>query len=151
MLKDRIVSDLKTAMLSGDKQRAEALKLLKSAILYKEVETGVRETGLDDQTVITILTKEAKKRSEAAVMYQKGDHSEQAQQEQYEHDLIQEYLPAQLTDEELARAVQEVISQAGEVTSKDMGRLIGLVKNRVGAGADGGRIATAVKKGLKAE
>ncbi len=76
MLKDRINQDLKTAMLSGDKTRVEILKMLKTAIMYKEVELGVRETGLSEEQVIDVLTKEAKKRLDASTMYEQAGNAE---------------------------------------------------------------------------
>jgi hypothetical protein len=151
MLKDKIVSDLKTAMLSGDKQRAEALKMVKSAILYKEVESNVREAGLADEQVIETLLKEAKKRAEAAEMYKNADRAEQAASEQYEYDLIKEYLPAEMTDEALADLVKQTVADAGDVTMKDMGKIIGQVKAKAGNSADGGRIASMVKQTLEAQ
>jgi len=148
MLKSRIDSDLKAAMLSGDKQRANALKLLKSAILYKEVELGVREAGLEDEQAIDVLTKEAKKRAEAADMYENAGRVEQSEGEKFELAVISEYLPEQLSDDELILVVEAAIAEAGEVTIKDMGRIIGAVKGKVGSSADGGRIAQLVKEKL---
>lgn len=145
MLKDQILSDLKAAMLSGDKQRTEALKMLKSAITYKEVELGNRDSGLTDEQAIEVLTKEAKKRADAKTMYQQAGRSEQAAAEQYEEELIRAYLPAQATDEEIQAVIDEAIAGMGDVTMAQMGQVIASVKAKLGQSADGGRIATLVK------
>ena len=92
MLKDKIDSDLKTAMLSGDKTRVEILKMLKTAILYKEVELNLREEGLSDEQTIDVLSKEAKKRLDAADMYEKAGNNEKAQAERDEQLVVSEYL-----------------------------------------------------------
>jgi len=148
MLKDRIATDLKSAMLSGDKTRAENLKMLKSAILYKEVETGARDEGLADEQIVDVLTKEAKKRLDAAEMFDKAGNAEKAAAERAEHALIGEYLPEQMSDDEITTAATTIIAEAGEVSMKDMGKIIGLVKAKVGNTADGSRVAAIVKQKL---
>lgn len=148
MLKDRIQSDLKTAMLSGDKQRASALNMLKGAILNQEIADGTREAGLTDEQVIAVLTKEAKKRADAAVMYEQAGRSEQAAAERFEQEVISEYLPKQATDEEIQAVVNEVIAGMQEVSMQQMGQVIGAVKAQLGQTADGSRIASLVKEKL---
>lgn len=149
MLKDKINSDLKAAMLSGDKQRVDALKMLKTAITYKEVELGNRDAGLGDEQVIEVLTKEAKKRADAAKMYEDAGRTEQAAAEKFEHKLISEYLPAQASDEEIKVVVEEVVASMGEVNISQMGQVIGGVKAKLGQTADGARIASLVKEKLQ--
>lgn len=148
MLKDKIAADLKTAMLAGDKTRVDALKMIKSALLYKEVELGLREAGLSDEQAIAVLTKEAKSRQDAAKMYKEAGDNNKAAAETAEFELISEYLPEQISDKDLELVVENTIKNAGEVTIKDMGRIIGIVKKEVGASADGGRIALVVKQRL---
>ena len=148
MLKDTINADLKTAMLSGDKTRVETLKMLKSAILYKEVELGVRDSGLTDEQTIDVLTKEAKKRQDAAGMYTQAGNIEKAKAELIEQAVAREYLPAQISDQELEVIIDEIVASSGEVTMKDMGRIIGAVKAKVGSTADGSRVSSIVKQKL---
>lgn len=145
---DTIGADIKAAMLAGEKETAEALKMLKSALLYKEVELGVRDSGLNDEQAIEVLNKEAKKRKEAVEMYKSGGRDEQAEKEQFELSLLEKYLPAQMSDEELEAKITEVISGLGDVSIKDMGRVIGAVKAQVGSSADGARVAVLVKEKL---
>lgn len=150
MLEQKIAADLKAAMLAGDTPRVEALKMLKSALLYKAVELGARDTGLTDEQVIDVLGKEAKKRLDAAQMYEQAGNAEKAVAETAEHELIGQYLPKQMSDDELAELVGHVIAEAGEVSIKDMGRVIGAVKQKAGNLADGSRIASLVKQKLSA-
>lgn len=146
MLKDRLTQDIKAALLAGDKARAEVLKMIKSAILYEEVAKGVRDIGLSDQEIQVVLAREAKKRAESAAMYQKAEEHERADTERIEKEIIEEYLPQQLGDAELAEAVQQAIDAAGD--DVQMGRIIGAVKAKVGQTADGSRIAAMVKQKL---
>ncbi len=148
MLKDVLASDLKAAMLSGDKERVEALKMLKTAITYKEVELGTRDTGLTDEQVIDVLTKEAKKRGDSAVMYEQAGRTEQGAHERFEQELIAKYLPAQASDEDIQSAINEVITTIAEPSMQQMGQVIGGVKAKLGQSADGSRIATLVKQTL---
>lgn len=147
-LKQQIDADLKQAMLSGDKVLTTTLRGLKSAILYAEVAANRRDEGLADDEIIALLTKEAKKRQESADLYQQGGNDESAQAELAEKQVIGGYLPAQMTDEDLATAVEQAIADAGATTQQDMGKVMGLVKQTVGASADGGRIASLVKEKL---
>ncbi|HUC89920.1 MAG TPA: GatB/YqeY domain-containing protein [Patescibacteria group bacterium] len=149
MLKQRIDQDLKTALLSGNKVLATTLRGLKSAILYVEVAKGAREQGLGDDEIITILAKEAKKRQESADLYIQGGSQERAQAELDEKKAIEQYLPAQISDEELGRIVDEAIAEVGASGPQAMGQVIGLVKQKAGASADGARIANSVKERLK--
>lgn len=148
MLKQLIEDDLKSAMLSGNSDVIEALKMVKAAILNKEVELGVRDKGLSDDQIIDLLSKEAKKRLESSTVYADAGREDQAKSEKAEYDLIQKYLPEQMSEQELETLVNQTISDMGEVTLKDMGRVIGAVKSKAGATADGGKIAELVKQQL---
>jgi uncharacterized protein YqeY len=148
MLKDKLQSDLKAAMLSGDKLRASTLNMLKSAVLNQEIADGVREQGLSDEAVVSVFSKESKKRLDAAQMYSDSGNEEKAEAERAEQRIISEYLPAQLTEDQLSVIVNEIISANGDVSMKDMGKLIGQVKAKVGNTADGALIATMVKQKL---
>lgn len=145
-IKEQLDADLKTAMLGGDKIMATTLRGLKSAILNVEIAKGNRETGgLNDQEIIELFSKEAKKRQESADLYVQGGNQEKADAELLEKRVIETYLPQQLSDEELQVVVDKVAEQLGGITQAQMGQAIGLVKAQIGAAADGGRIAAAVK------
>ncbi len=149
MLKQRIDQDLKTALLSGDKVLATTLRGLKSVILYEEVAKGTREQGLSDEDIIVLFAKEAKKRQESADLYKQGGSDEKAQAELNEKKIIEAYLPQQLSDDELIQIVDAAIKELGANGPQFMGQVIGLVKQKVGATADGARVAAQVKERLK--
>jgi uncharacterized protein len=146
MLKERLTDNIKTAMLGGDKDRVEVLRGLKAAILHEEVAKGIRDTGLSDDAIQQVLAREVKRRIEAADIYAKNDRQELADKELAQKAIIEEFLPKQLTDDELAEVVASAIAEVGE--GAHMGQIIGAVKAKVGQSADGGRIAAAVKQKL---
>lgn len=146
MLESKIEQDLKTALLGGDKKRAEVLRGLKSVLLNEKIAKGLREAGLGDDQVLTLIGKEVKKRNESAEMYIAAGATDRAEAELSEKAILEEYLPAQMSDEELAAVVDAIISDLG--ANVQMGQAIGAVRQKVGASADGGRIAAAVKAKL---
>lgn len=148
MLKARIDQDLKAALLAGDKVLATTLRGLKSVILYAEVAQGSREQGLSDDAIIALFSKEAKKRQESADLYKQGGNEEKAVAELAEKKVIEAYLPAQLSDEELVHLVDEAIQEVGASGPAAMGQVIGLVKQKTSGQADGARIAQLVKERL---
>ena len=140
--------DIKTALLGGDKVTAETLRGLKAALLSVKVEQGKRETGLSDDEVVAVLSKEAKKRQESADLFSQGGNQEKAAAELTEKALIEKYLPAQLSEEEIAKLVDETIAASGATDPQAMGKVIGAVKAKTGASADGSVIARIVKERL---
>jgi uncharacterized protein YqeY len=148
MLKQQLDKDLKVALLSGDKDRATTLRGLKSVILYAEVAKGLREEGLPDDEILVLFAKEAKKRQESADLYTKGDSPERASKELAEKAIIEEYLPQQMSDEELKSLIEMVVSELGVSTMQQMGQVIGAVKQKTEGRADGSRIAQFVKERL---
>lgn len=148
-LKRTLDQDLKNALLSGDKLKVDTIKLVKSVILNEEIAQGKREQGLDDQSVIACLKKEAKKRSEAAEMYNKAGAKDRAEQEIAEASIISDYLPAAMSEAEIVRLVDEVAKKYDGITQKNMGQVIGEVKSISDGSADGGQIAKIVKERLE--
>ena len=148
MLKTQIDQDLKSALLAGDKTLTTTLRGLKSVILYAEVAKGAREQGLSDDEIVMLLTKEAKKRQESADLYRQGGNEEKALAELSEKQVIEKYLPAQLSVEEIGKVIDQVISELGVTTMQGMGQVIGTVKAKVGASADGAVVAKLVKERL---
>jgi len=147
-MQEQIDKDLKQALLSGDKPKAETLRGLKSALLNEAIAQNARDSGLSDELIQKTLAKESKKRQEAADLYKQGGSAERAEQELAEKAIIDAYLPEQMGEAELAVIVDEEISKAGQPTTQDMGRIIGAVKARTAGQADGGLIAKLVKEKL---
>lgn len=147
-IKQRIDSDLKSAMLAGDKQLVTTLRTLKSALQYAEVATGTREQGMSDEAVIALLQKEAKKRQESADLYTRGGNQQKAEAELQEIAVISRYLPTPLSDEELSELVDRAVQELDEVTPQAMGKVIARVKEMSEGRADGSRVAGMVKERL---
>ncbi len=150
MLEDKLEQDLKTALLAHDAQRVSVLRGLKSVLLNVKVAEGKRESGLADDQVLGIFAKEAKKRQESADLYKQGGDEDRASAELAEKAIIEEYLPEQMSEEELAGLVDEAIQATGADGPKDMGKVIGQVRAKAGAGADGSLIARLAKEKLGA-
>lgn len=143
-LQQQITDDLKTAMKARDKDATGALRMLLAAMKNTAVELGRGPQGdLTDDEVQKLLTTERKKRDEAATAFADGDRPEQAAKERAEAELIAGYLPAQLTDEELAAIVAEVVDEVGPEAG--IGPLMKASMARVGTSADGKRVQAAVR------
>ena len=147
-MQDQIEKDLKEAMLSGDKQQAETLRGLKSAILNETINQNSRDTGLSDEQIQKILARESKKRREAADLYKQGGSDERADAELTEKAIIDGYLPEQMNESEIAQLVDQAISNTGAAGPQDMGKVIGAVKAQAAGSADGTLIARITKEKL---
>lgn len=143
MLKDQLDSDIKKAMLGGDKQTALVLRSLKSEIRNAEINT---QSDLDDAAILKILSKESKKRQEAADLFMQGGASDRAENERAEKKIIDAYLPEQLQESEIQALIDNVCAEIGEVSVKDMGRIIGSVNKQAAGRADGALVAKLVKQ-----
>ncbi len=151
MLKETINADLKAAMLAGEKHQASVLRDLKSAILNREVAEGKRDEGLSDDEVIAVFKKEQKTRRESLDVYKNAGEDARADEEQYQLDIIERYLPEEMSEEDVRKTVKEVIvsmSESESLTMKDMGKVIGSVKSQA-SNADGSMIARIVKEELQ--
>lgn len=149
MIKSQIEQDLKVALLSGDKVKVTTLRGLKSAILYAEVAKGKRDVGLSEDETIAVLAKEGKKRQESADLYIQGGNQEHADAELEEKRLIDGYLPKPMSEQELNALIEDCVMDLGTVTIKDMGTIIGEVKSKAGASADGALVAKLVREKLQ--
>jgi uncharacterized protein YqeY len=146
-LKERLQADLTAAMKSRDELVTSTLRMARAAVLNAEV-AGSAAVELTDDQVVDVLRAEAKKRAEAAELYAAAGRAESAAKERAEREIIERYLPAAMSDTELEAVVAEEIARAaaaGITGPKAMGAVIKAVRERVGAGADGARIAAAVK------
>lgn len=148
MLEQRLEQDIKAALLDGNAVRVTTLRGLKSTLLNVKVATGKRDSGLSDEEVIPILSKEAKKRQESADLYVQGGSQDRADKELAEKAVIEEYLPKQLSEDEISEIISEVISETGATEQKDMGKVIAGVRAKTAASADGSIIARLTKEKL---
>lgn len=148
-LKDKITADLKSAMLAKNEAKVTVLRGIKSAILDAEVAAGKREEGLSDEEIQKLLMKEVKKRKEAIEVYEANGRGDLVESEKFEKNVIEEYLPKQLSESEISAKIDEVMTTLGEGEIAQVGIIIGKVKMIVGSAADGATIARLVKEKIK--
>ena len=148
--KDRIKADITEAMKAREEAKLSTLRMVLSAIQNAEV-AGDEAIVLTDDQVIKVLQSEAKKRAESAQIYADAGRTEAAAKERAELVVIEAYLPAAMSDDEVAAIVADEIAKAaaaGQTGGKAMGVVVKAVRDRVGSGADGGKIAALVKGAL---
>lgn len=145
-LKQQIDLDIKKAMLAKNKDELTALRSIKSAILLAETEKGAGGINLSDEVEMKLLTKAAKQRKESAELFQKEGREDLAIKEKLELEIISRYLPEQVSKEELTTAIQQIISQTGVTSVKEMGKVMGLASKQFAGKADGKEIANIVKQ-----
>lgn len=146
-LKQTLQSDLNQAMKSRDKVTAGALRMTIAAVKTAEVSGDTAKELTDDET-LKVITKEAKKRREAADAYDAANRPELAEQERAELVVLEKYLPAQLSDAELDQMVAEAVTESGATSMGGMGNVMKILQPKIAGRADGGKIAAAVKRAL---
>ncbi len=149
MIKQQLESDLKAALLAGEKQKAMALRGLKSAVLYEEVALGKKESGLSDEEIAKVFGRELKKRQEAAELFRQGGNNEKADSELAEAKLIQAYLPEQISEEQLREAVKAEVAKLPSREPKMIGQVIGAIRGRFPGQVDGAAAARIAKEELE--
>jgi uncharacterized protein len=138
---EQVQADTRAAMKAGERDRVAALRLLANALQQEA------KVGGDDE--VGVLQRERKKRLEAAEAFRKGGSEDRAAAEEAESELIEGYLPEQLSDEELGELVSSAIEEAGATEAREMGKVMSLVMPRVQGRADGKRVSGAVRERLE--
>ncbi|MFD0900208.1 GatB/YqeY domain-containing protein [Actinomadura sediminis] len=146
-LKEKLETDLSAAIKGRDDVRTRTLRMALTAVKNEEV-AGKQVRVLSDDDVVKVLTREAKKRREAAAAFDEAGRTESAQAERDEGVVLEEYLPAQLGDEELAALVADAIAESGAAGPRAMGQVMKIVNPKVAGRAEGGRVAAEVKRQL---
>jgi uncharacterized protein len=139
---EQVQADVRTAMKAGERERAAALRMI--------VDSLQQDAKLGKGDEVAVLQRERKKRLEAADAYREADRAEQAQAESSEAELIEAYLPAQLSDEELAELVDAAVAETGASEQKQMGQVMSALMPKLGGRADGKRVSAAVRERLGA-
>lgn len=142
---DRISNDIKGAMLAKDKVRLETLRGIKKEFLEAKTAKGADGTLTDDQAT-KIMAKMVKQRKETAQIYAEQNRPELAENELAEAAVIEEYLPKQLSDEELTARPKEIIAQTGATSAKEMGKVMGVASKALAGQADGKVISAKVRE-----
>lgn len=143
MLKEKLLSDLKTAMKEKNVNRKNAVQMVRTAILQIEKDKGIEVT---DEQIIEIIAKEVKKRKDSLPDFERANRQDLIDQINEEIRALEEYLPKQLTDEELEEKVKKIVEEVGATTIKDMGKVMKVAKEQIGTAADGRSINEVVKE-----
>lgn len=144
-MEEKLKQDLKQAQFNRDELKVSTLRLLLSEITNVRIRLG---EGFGEQAILTVIQKEVKKRKESAEAFRGGNREELAQKEDSERQVLEQYLPAQLSQEELGLMVDEAVSLTGASSLSDMGKVIGLVMGKAQGRADGGQVSQLVKDKL---
>jgi uncharacterized protein YqeY len=149
MIRDDIKAATITAMKSGDKAATGTLRLIQAAIKNRDIELRGSDKAPDDDALVTeVLQKMIKQRRESVELYRKGGREELAAAEEAEIAVIERFLPAQLSDEDARAAIAAIIAETGASSMKDMGRVMALVKERLGSAIEPARESCLVKAAL---
>jgi uncharacterized protein YqeY len=141
----RIEEELKAARLARDDERRDALSLVLNALRNAQKELG---RALTEEESLQVLQRERKRRAEAAEAFRAGGREEQARHEEYELDVLEEFMPEQLSEEELEEIIDDVISEVGATSIRDLGRVMAGVMHQVSGRADGSVVNQLVKEKL---
>ena len=144
-LKDRITEDMKAAMRAKDSERLGTIRMITAAIKQREVDERIT---LDDVQVLSVLEKMIKTRKESVVQFQQGGREDLVAKEQKEIDLLQAYLPAQLSEAELDALIAQSIAEAGATSIKEMGKAMALLKQKAAGRADMSAVSAKLKAKL---
>ena len=145
-LKEQITNDMKTAMRNKETDRLNAIRLLLAAIKQKEVDERIE---LTDANIVSIIEKMIKQRKDSITQYEVAKREDLVASETFEMKLLQTYMPEQLSDDEIASAVQEAVQVTGASGPQDMGKVIAYLKNQLAGKADMGKVSGLVKAALQ--
>ena len=146
-LKETLKSDLTEAIRSSDKVLSGTIRMVLTAITNEEV-AGKEARVLSDEEIIVVLSREAKKRREAAEAFEGAGHPQKAALEKSEGEVIAKYLPAQLTADEVKQIIADAIASTGAAGPADMGKVMGAIKAKIAGKADGALVSSLVKESL---
>lgn len=148
MLKDIIQEDLKNAMRAKDEQKLSTVRLLKSALQYFEIQKGGAGYEATDEDVVEVVGREIKKRRESIEMFEKGNRQELADKEKRELEVLQTYLPEQMSEDDIRALVATTIATIGATSMQDMGKVMGVLSEKTKGKAEGSLVSSIVKEKL---
>ncbi len=144
-LKTRLVDDMKAAMRGKDSARLEVIRMLRAAIQRKEVDDQVE---LHDDEVLVVIQKQIKQAKDSITQFEQGNRQDLADKEKFGLEVMQKYMPEQLSAEELQALVTQALAATGAESIKDMGKVIGMLKPKVQGRADMGQLSQMIKSAL---
>ncbi len=146
--KEKIDADVKDAMRARAAERLSVLRMLKSALMNAAIEKGGAGTELEDAEAMAVVRKEVKKRQDSVAGFEKGGRQELADKERAEIEILNEYLPAQLSDEDLTALVSAAVAEVGATSRKDMGAVMKVANAKADGRADGKALSSEVQRQL---
>lgn len=145
-LKNRIQDDMKAAMRAREQQRLDAIRFLLAAIKQREIDDRI---ALDDAQILTVIEKQIKQLKDAITQYKEAGRDELAQKEAFALELLQTYMPTQLSNGELETIIKTTITETGATSIRDMGKVMGALKTKIQGQADMGKVSSKVKELLE--
>lgn len=146
-LKEQLQEDMKAAMRGGDKRRLGVIRLIMAAVKQREVDERIE---LDDTQLVAVLDKMAKQRRESIEQFEKAGRDDLVEQESFELDVLKSYLPEQLGDAEIDGLITEAIAASGASSMKDMGKVMGMLRDKLQGRADMSAVSGKIKARLSA-
>lgn len=146
MDKQKLRDELKASMIAKDELRTSVLRMLLSSLNYYEIQKGGAGYEADQEDVLTIIQKEVKQRKDSIEQYTNANRKELAEKEQKELEILNVFLPEQMTEEEVTKLVKEAITQTGATSMQDIGKVMGVLMPKVKGKADGNLVSSLVKK-----
>lgn len=148
-LKQKISDDLKSAMKSGDTAKRDALRMLDSMVKNTEIEKKKREAGLDDAEIQEVIARAIKQRRDSVAQFESGGRPELAEKENKEIEILSAYMPAQMSETEVAAEVEKIIAQIPDADKSKMGQIMGMAMKELKGKADGNLVKKIVEEKLK--
>jgi uncharacterized protein len=148
MLKQQLRDELKNSMLAKDTEKTSVLRLLLSALNYYEIQKGGADYEATDEDVLTVIQKEVKQRKDSIEQFTNAKRQDLADKETKEMEILQKYLPAQMSEEEITKLVREAVTQTGAASMAEIGKVMGNLMPKVKGKADGGLVNKIVREAL---
>lgn len=145
-LKEQIKNDLKSSMKNGDNTIRDVLRMLSSDIKNAEINKG---SEIDDEKIVEIIKKNVKSHKDSIEQYTKGDREDLAGQEKIELEILEKYMPEQMSEDEIRKIVVDIIKKSEAVSASDFGKIMGMVMKKIGNKADGNLVSKVVKEELE--
>lgn len=145
-LQEQLVNDMKEAMKARDEAKVSTIRMLRAAIKNKEIEKGGTSYKLSDKEIIDVIITAIKQRKDSIEQFTKGNRNDLAEKEKKEAEILQGYLPPQMSEDDIKAEVKKAIAETGAVSQKDMGKVMKALMPRVAGKADGAVVNRLVKE-----
>ena len=146
MLNEKINTDIKKAMKAHEEQKLSVLRMLSTELKNVAIKKGTKDEPLSDDEIVEVLMRQVKQRRESAIQYKEGGREDLATVEEQEMEILKEYLPESISEEDLEVIVKDAITQTGAETIQEMGKVMGIVMTKVKGKATGDQVSAMVKK-----